>query len=40
MLTVYRRLLTRLKQEDWQDMTARVSLPKAEKLWLALRSCL
>lgn len=39
MLAVYRRLLTRLQQDDWQDMTARVSLPKAEKLWIALRSC-
>ena len=40
MLAVYRRLLHRLQQRDWQDMTVRVSLPKAEKLWIALRSCL
>lgn len=40
MLAVYRRLLTRLEEADWQDVTARVSLPKAEKLWIALRSCL
>jgi len=39
MLAVYRRLLHRLRQDDWQDMNARVSLPKAEKLWIALRSC-
>jgi len=39
MLAVYRRLLHRLRQDDWQDVTARVSLPKAEKLWIALRSC-
>ncbi len=38
MLAVYRRLLTRLEQDGWQDMTARVSLPKAEKLWIALRN--
>ncbi|WP_193369619.1 presqualene diphosphate synthase HpnD [Pelagibius marinus] len=39
MLAMYRRLLTRLQQNDWQDITLRVSLPKAEKLWVALRSC-
>jgi len=38
MLAVYRRLLTRLEQRGWQDMTQRVSLPKAEKLWIALRN--
>jgi phytoene synthase len=39
MLAMYRRLLTRLQQNDWQNITLRVSLPKAEKLWIALRSC-
>ncbi|MEO3431225.1 presqualene diphosphate synthase HpnD [Pelagibius sp. CAU 1746] len=39
MLAIYRRLLTRLERDDWRDVTARVSLPKAEKLWIALRSC-
>ncbi len=39
MLRVYRRLLTRLERHDWQDLQTRVSLPKAEKLWIALRSC-
>ncbi len=39
MLAMYRRLLTRLEQNDWQNITLRVSLPKAEKLWIALRSC-
>ncbi len=39
MLAMYRRLLTRLQENDWQDITVRVSLPKAEKLWIALRSC-
>jgi presqualene diphosphate synthase len=39
MLAVYHSLLHRLRRDDWQNVTARVSLPKAEKLWLALRSC-
>jgi len=38
MLAVYRRLLARLEQDGWRDMTARVSLPKAEKLWIALKN--
>ena len=38
MLAVYHRLLTRLKQEGWADVTQRVRLPKAEKLWIALRN--
>ena len=38
MLAVYRRLLTRLQHQDWCDMSVRVSLPKAEKLWIALRN--
>jgi presqualene diphosphate synthase len=37
MLAVYRRLLTRLQQQDWRDPHAEVRLPKAEKLWIALR---
>jgi presqualene diphosphate synthase len=37
MLAVYRRLLTRLQQQDWRDPNAEVRLPKAEKLWIALR---
>jgi len=39
MLAMYRRLLTRLQRNDWQNITQRVGLPKAEKLWIALRSC-
>ncbi len=39
MLALYRRLLARLKADDWRDMTVRTSLPKAERLWIALRSC-
>ena len=38
MLAVYRRLLTRLEQRDWRDIAERISLPKAEKLWIALRN--
>ncbi len=38
MLAVYQRLLTRLQQEGWTDVTRRVRLPKAEKLWIALRN--
>jgi presqualene diphosphate synthase len=42
MLAVYRRLLQRLRQRGWQDCwrdgAARVSLPKGEKLWIALRN--
>ncbi|MGD1878078.1 MAG: presqualene diphosphate synthase HpnD [Kiloniellaceae bacterium] len=38
MLAVYRRLLTRLQQHDWRDMREEVRLPKAEKLWIALRN--
>ena len=38
MLAVYRRLLTLLERRDWQDPKTRVSLPKAEKLWIALRN--
>ncbi|GAB4353244.1 MAG: hypothetical protein Kow00114_02380 [Kiloniellaceae bacterium] len=38
MLAVYRRLLSRLQADDWRDMSLRTSLPKAEKLWIALRS--
>jgi len=39
MLANYHSLLHRLRRDDWQNMTVRVSLPKAEKLWIALRSC-
>lgn len=38
MLAVYHRLLVRLKQDAWSDVDTRVSLPKAEKLWIALRN--
>ncbi len=38
MLAVYRRLLTRLQQQGWRDNATRVRLPKAEKLWIALRN--
>jgi phytoene synthase len=38
MLAVYRRLLTRLQQRGWADMSEEVRLPKAEKLWIALRN--
>lgn len=38
MLAVYRRLLDRLREHDWADMQAEVRLPKAEKLWIALRN--
>jgi phytoene synthase len=38
MLAVYRRLLTRLQQRGWADVTRAVRLPKAEKLWIALRN--
>jgi phytoene synthase len=38
MLAVYHRLLIRLRQRGWQDPAARISLPKAEKLWIALRN--
>ncbi|NIA69836.1 presqualene diphosphate synthase HpnD [Pelagibius litoralis] len=38
MLAVYQRLLTRLQQQGWNDISLRVRLPKAEKLWLALRN--
>jgi hypothetical protein len=38
MLAVYHRLLIRLRQHGWQDPAARISLPKAEKLWIALRN--
>jgi phytoene synthase len=37
MLAVYWRLLHRLKRRGWGDLNAEVRLPKAEKLWLALR---
>ncbi|MGF1593818.1 MAG: presqualene diphosphate synthase HpnD [Kiloniellaceae bacterium] len=37
MLAVYRRLLTRLQQQGWRDPRTEVRLPKAEKLWIALR---
>jgi len=38
MLAVYKRLLERLQRLGWQGSAARVSLPKAEKLWLALKN--
>ena len=38
MLAVYRRLLTRLQQRGWADVSEEVRLPKAEKLWIALRN--
>ena len=38
MLAVYRRLLTRLRQRGWADVSEEVRLPKAEKLWIALRN--
>jgi len=42
MLAVYHRLLGRLQERGWQDCgqggAARVSLPKGEKLWIALRN--
>ena len=38
MLAVYRRLLARLQQRGWRDLGEEVRLPKAEKLWIALRN--
>ena len=38
MLAVYQRLLTRLQHEGWSDPSVPVRLPKAEKLWIALRN--
>lgn len=38
MLAVYRRLFDRLREHDWADVHAEVRLPKAEKLWIALRN--
>ena len=38
MLAVYHRVLMRLKQQAWSDVDTRVRLPKAEKLWIALRN--
>jgi len=37
MLEVYDRVLARLKQEAWRQPRRRVSLPRAQKLWLVLR---
>ena len=37
MLAIYRRLLHRLRQRGWRDLSGEVRLPKGEKLWLALR---
>lgn len=38
MLAVYRRQLARLQQRGWLDLGTEVRLPKAEKLWIALRN--
>ncbi len=38
MLAVYHRLLMRLQKEGWDDISIRVRLPKAEKLWIALKN--
>lgn len=38
MLAVYRRLLQRLQQRGWHNHARDIRLPKAEKLWIALRS--
>lgn len=38
MLAIYHRLLTRLQQRGWADVTGEVRLAKAEKLWIALRN--
>ena len=38
MLAVYRRLLTRLQRRGWRELGEEVRLPKAEKLWIALRN--
>jgi phytoene synthase len=38
MLAVYRRLLGRLQQRGWRELGEEVRLPKAEKLWIALRN--
>ncbi len=37
MLEAYARILDRLIAADWADPTRRVSVPKLEKLWVALR---
>ena len=37
MAAIYRATLTALVRSGWRDPTARVSLPKPLKLWLALR---
>ncbi len=37
MLEVYRRTLARLRARGWTRLEEPVSLPKAEKLWIALR---
>jgi presqualene diphosphate synthase len=38
MLAVYHRLLRRLQQHGWHDLTVDVRLRTAEKLWIALRN--
>lgn len=37
MMMVYARLLDRLVRGDWQRLDPPVSLPRAEKMWIALR---
>ena len=37
MGAVYRAILDKLIAADWQDPFARVSLPKWQKIWLAIR---
>jgi phytoene synthase len=37
MGAVYRAILEKLIAADWQDPFARVSLPKWQKIWLAIR---
>ena len=37
MLEAYHRLLKKLQASDWRDPTQRASLPRLEKLWVALK---
>ena len=37
ILEAYHRLLLRLKVAAWRDPWHEISLPRAEKLWVALR---
>ena len=38
MRAYYKTIFDRLVEEDWQDITQRVRLPKWQKIWLVLRT--